>query len=314
MDVATASDETLLAGIREMAIEEGYYWTSNSSHSFGVAKSTDDHFQCFLRETLPDHHFISGQFLSGIESKTMQANADLFEIAKKVRANEELAYVVIVTPARFLMPALEQRDDAREVLADIRAYLAAYGHQGYSMDFVEPTQVEDPSALFAPLKAMVQDPDYDPKQQEERAAHVRAEKHAEIRELLHGLEYWQFRYRWWLARRYNYIREEVAFHFGYTWSVLRPMAAEIGRRMVEVGGRCAAERRELPPCLGSATAPCGFDTARRSRSTATPGPWSCTTPPSRLEEQSPTQASSTPKANIFPTLGGLVTANGRPAW
>ena len=235
VDVATASDETLLAGIREMAIEEGYYWTSNSSHSFGVAKSTDDHFQCFLRETLPDHHFISGQFLSGIESKTMQANADLFEIAKKVRANEELAYVVIVTPAKFLMPALEQRDDAREVLADIRAYLAAYGHQGYSMDFVEPTQVEDPSALFAPLKAMVQDPDYDPKQQEERAAHVRAEKHAEIRELLHGLEYWQFRYRWWLARRYNYIREEVAFHFGYTWSVLRPMAAEIGRRMVEVG-------------------------------------------------------------------------------
>ena len=236
VDVATASDETLLAGIREMAIEEGYYWTSNSSHSFGVAKSTDDHFQCLLRETLPDHHFISGQFLSGIESKTMRANADLFEIAKKVRANEELAYVVIVTPAKFLMPALEQRDDAREVLADIRAYLAAYGHQGYSMDFVEPTQVEDPSALFAPLKAMVQDPDYEPKQQEERAANVRAEKHAEIRELLHGLEYWQFRYRWWLARRYNYIREEVAFHFGYTWSVLRPMAAEIGRRMVEVGG------------------------------------------------------------------------------
>ena len=235
VDIATASDETLLAGIREMAIEEGYYWTSNSSHTFGVAKSTDDHFQCFLRETLPDHHFISGQFLSGIESKTMRANADLFEIAKKVRASEELAYVVIVTPARFLMAALEQRDDAREVLADIHAYLATYGHQGYSMDFVEPTQVEDPSALFAPLKAMVQDPDYDPRQQEERAAKVRADKHAEIRELLDALEYWQFRYRWWLARRYNYIREEVAFLFGYNWSVLRPMAAEIGRRMVEVG-------------------------------------------------------------------------------
>ena len=64
-----------------MGIEEGYYWSSNSSHTFGVAKSTDDHLQCFLRETLPDHHFISGQFLSGIESKSMQANADLFEIA-----------------------------------------------------------------------------------------------------------------------------------------------------------------------------------------------------------------------------------------
>ncbi len=121
------------------------------------------------------------------------------------------------------------------MLAGIRAYLDAYGHQGYSMDFVEPTQVEDPSALFASLKAMVRDRDYDPKHQDIRASSIRQEKFEAVRGLLEGLEYWQFRYRLWLARKYNYIREEVAFHFGYTWSVLRPMAEELGRRMVEAG-------------------------------------------------------------------------------
>ena len=35
-----------------MGIEEGRYWSSDSSHTFGVAKSTDDQLQCFLRETL----------------------------------------------------------------------------------------------------------------------------------------------------------------------------------------------------------------------------------------------------------------------
>ncbi len=239
LDLATASDEELLAGITEMGHEEGNYWSSNASHTFGVAKSTDSHLQDFLEYHLPDHNYISGQFLSGIESKTMQANRDLFEIAKLVRAHEELTYLVIVTPAQFLMDVLRERarEDAEvaAVVARIDEYLDTYGHQGYSMDFVEPTQTEDPSALFATIKAMVGDPDYDPKNQEIKAKAIRDEKFAEVSELLTGIEYWQFRYRWWLARKYNYIREEVAFYFGYTWKGLRPMAAELGRRMVEAG-------------------------------------------------------------------------------
>ncbi len=239
LDPATASDEELLAGIIEMGHEEGNYWSSNASHTFGVAKSTDSHLQDFLEYHLPDHNYISGQFLSGIESKTMQANRDLFEIAKRLRAHEELTYLVIVTPAQFLMDLLREKAleeaEAAAVVTGIDEYLATYGHQGYSMDFVEPTQAEDPSALFATIKAMVGDPDYDPKNQEIKAKAIREQKFAEVSELLTGIEYWQFRYRWWLARKYNHIREEVAFYFGYTWNVLRPMAAELGRRMVEAG-------------------------------------------------------------------------------
>ena len=235
LDVQAADDATLLSAVVEMGIEEGRYWSADSSHTFGVAKSTDDQLQCFLRETLPEHNFISGQFLTGIESKAMQANADLFAIAKLVRASEQLSYLVLSIPSQFLLSALRNKSAAVDVVAAIDSYLAAYGHQGYSMDFIEPTQVEDPSALFATLKGMVRDENYDPKNQAEKTAAIREKKLAEISELLSGLSYWQFRFRLWLALKYNFIREEVAFRFGYTWSILRPMVNELGQRLAANG-------------------------------------------------------------------------------
>ena len=235
VDPQNATDEELLAGIREMAIEEGVYWSGNTSHTFGIAKSTDDQLQCFLHENLPDDHYISGQFLTGFESKTLQANAILFEIAKLIRASEALTYLVIVTPTQFLSRALQEHAEGAPILEALDDYFDVYGHQGYSLDFIEPTQAEDPSATFATLKSMVQNVNYDPKNQEARAAAVREQKFEEVSKKLSGLTYWQFRYRLWFGRRYNHIREETAFYFGYTWSVLRPMAFELGRRLVDVG-------------------------------------------------------------------------------
>ena len=49
---------------------------------------------------------------------------------------------------------------------------------------VEPTQIEDPSALFASLKTMVGDPNYDPDQQERRARQIREEKFAQCKKVL----------------------------------------------------------------------------------------------------------------------------------
>ena len=235
VNLLSATDEQLLAGIREMGIEEGIYWSGNTSHTFGIAKSTDDQLQCFLHENLPDHHYISGQFLTGFESKTLQANAILFEIAKLIRASKALSYLVIVTPTQFLLRTLQEHPEGAPIIKALDDYFDIYGHQGYSLDFIEPTQAEDPSATFATLKTMVQNADYDPKDQEVRATAVRKQKFAEVSEKLSGLAYWQFRYRLWFGRRYNHIREETAFYFGYTWSVLRPMAFELGRRLVDAG-------------------------------------------------------------------------------
>ncbi len=235
LDPGKATDEELLEGVRELAVAEGMYWSSNAGHTFGVAKSTDDQLQCFLRENLPEHHFISGQFLSGFESRTMQANRRVFEIARLVRASDSLYELVMVTPAKRLWRALREHPESQPVLEAIASYLETYGHLSHTLDFVEPPLIEEPSPFFVTLKAMVANKDYDPKKHAAEAARQRQQAFERVQQLLDGLQYWQFRYRLWFARRYNPIREEVMFYLTYAWPVLRALAAELSRRLMEIG-------------------------------------------------------------------------------
>ena len=235
VDPETASGEQLMNGICELAIAGGMYWASNSSHTFGVAKVTDNQLQVFLRETLPEHRFTSGHFLSGFRSKTTEANERLHRIAKQIRENDVLNVLVATTPAKRLMAALEQHPDGAPAVEAIKGYLEIYGHLGYSLDFAEPLPLEDPSGLMAALKTMVTSKDYDPENQEIETKRRRESALEEIEGLLEGLSYWQFRYRLWFTRRFYFIREEVMFYLYIGWPVLRPLALELGRRLTDVG-------------------------------------------------------------------------------
>jgi phosphohistidine swiveling domain-containing protein len=235
VDPETASDEQLMNGICELAIAGGMYWASNSSHTFGVAKVTDNQLQVFLRETLPEHRFTSGHFLSGFRSKTTEANEHLHRIAKQIRENDVLNVLVATIPAKRLMAALEQHPDGAPAVEAIKGYLEIYGHLGYSLDFAEPLPLEDPSGLMAALKTLVAGEDHYRQKQEIETKRRRESALEEIEGLLDGLSYWQFRYRLWFTRRFYFIREEVMFYLYIGWPVLRPLALELGRRLTDVG-------------------------------------------------------------------------------
>ena len=200
-----------------------------------MIKCCDEQLNSFLTENVPDHRLTSGLFLSGFTSKLMQANEDLWEISKRIQANDSLRELTLVTPNTRLRDALQSHPDAGPVLKAIGAYLDTYGHQGYSLDFVEPPPVEEPSPVFSTLKTMVADPDYDPRKHDIEATRKREAAFEEIEDVLSGLTYWQFRYRIWHANRYYPYREELLFPLGSAWPVLRPLAAEFGRRMVDGG-------------------------------------------------------------------------------
>jgi pyruvate,water dikinase len=235
IDYKTAPDEELLRGIIELAHAGGMYWASNASHTFGVAKSTDDQLQAFLRENLPEHNFISGQFLSGFKSKTLEANEHMYKIAKQIQADEVLYELVVTTPPERMMNVLQNHPGSGPVVKAIEEYLRIYGHLGYSLDFVEPLPIEDPSGLLSTLKTMVTAKDYNPKKHEIDATGKREQALQKIEQLLDGLQYWQFRYRNWFTHRFYFIREDVMFYLTSGWPVLRILALELGQRLVDVG-------------------------------------------------------------------------------
>jgi pyruvate,water dikinase len=235
VDPETASDEELMKGICELAIAGGMYWASNSSHTFGVAKVTDNQLQVFLREKLPEHRFTSGHILSGFRSKTTEANERLHGIAVQIRENDALYELVATTPAKRLVTALEQHQDGAPAVEAIEGYLESYGHLAYSLDFAEPLPLEDPSGLMAALKTLVASADDVRKKQEIETKRRRESALEEIEGLLDGLSYWQFRYRHWFTRRFYFIREEVMFYLYIAWPVLRPLALELGRRLTDLG-------------------------------------------------------------------------------
>jgi pyruvate,water dikinase len=235
IDYKTAPDEDLLRGISEMAIAGGRYWASNASHTFGVAKSTDDQLQAFLRENLPDHNFISGHFLSGFKSKTLEANEHMYKIAKQIQADNELYELMVTTPPKQMMNALKNHPNSDPVVKAIEEYLEIYGHLGYSLDFVEPLPIEDPSGLLSTLKTMITAKDYNPNKHQIGAAGKREQAMKKIEPLLEGLQYWQFRYRHWFTHRFYFIREEVMFYLTSGWPTLRLIALELGKRLVDAG-------------------------------------------------------------------------------
>ena len=236
VDPAKASNEQLLDGIRALGHAEGRYWSGrNCARIFGVIKCCDEQLHHFLLEYAPNHGFSSGQFLSGFQSKLMQANEQLWEISKQIQANDSIRELTLVTPNTRLMDALQTHPETGPVLKAIDAHLDTYGHQGYSLDFVEPPPIEEPSPILATLKTMVADPDYDPKKHEIEATRTREAAFEKAERVFSGLTYWQFRYRIWYANRYYPYREEILFPLGSAWPLLRPLAAEFGRRMVDAG-------------------------------------------------------------------------------
>jgi pyruvate,water dikinase len=235
IDYKTASDEDLLRGIRELAIAGGMYWSSNASRTFGIAKRTDGQLQTFLRENLPDHNFTSGHFLSGFKSKTLEANEHMYKIAKQIQANKAIYELVVTTPPKQMMDALQNHPEGGPIVKAIEEYLKIYGHLGYSLDFVESLPIEDPSGLLATLKTMVTAKDYNPKKHEVDTKQKREEAMQKIEQLLDGLQYWQFRYRNWFTHRFYFIREEVMFYLTSSWPTLRFLALELGQRLVDVG-------------------------------------------------------------------------------
>ena len=109
------------------------------------------------------------------------------------------------------------------------------------LDFVEPTQIEDPLPVLLSLKTLAQDEGYDTPARQAEMARDREARVKETLASLGPLRRWLFRkfLRW--AQNYGPHREQALFYMGSAWPTLRRLALELGGRLVEAGTLTAPE-------------------------------------------------------------------------
>src|SRR5215203_2250942 len=239
-ELTNTSDEHLLAGVRELALEDARYWFA-CALVIGDAKITDALLGRFLKVATPSRGLTSGMFLRGFPSPTVEAEAELEGLAERIRASDEQRALVAATPAAGLLEALRSTAIGQTWLAAFEQYLDRYGHQIYNLDFVVPTQADDPLPVLLSLKAMVQKAGHDPRT---RQRTIVAERDTLVEETAHSLDPLRrklFRVLLGWAQRFGPYREQALFYMGAGWPTLRRLALELGRRLVESGSLLAAE-------------------------------------------------------------------------
>jgi rifampicin phosphotransferase len=240
VDPANAPEERLLAGVRELALEDARYWFA-CALMIADAKITDALLGRFLTMAAPQRGLTSGTFLRGFASSTVDAESELEGLAEQVRASDELRALVTATPAAGLTEALRSTMTGQAWLTAFARYLDRYGHQIYNLDFVVPTQADDPLPVLLSLKAMAQRPGHDPRARQRAIVAERDMRVEETARSLDPLRRKLFRILLGWAQRFGPYREQVLFYMGAGWPTLRRLALELGRRLVESGSLLAAE-------------------------------------------------------------------------
>ena len=241
LDSARATNAQLWAGIRAMSMADARYWYRDGVWSaFSMARGTEYAVADFLGGHAPGE-LTSGQFLSGLASPAFDAQLMLWHIARDIRSNPTLHALAVATPPRRLLAVLRGTPEAATVCQSIDRYLDCHGHQIFTLDFAEPCEAEEPDKLAQTLHSLVLDADYDPVARRHRLAKSRQTAVATALTQFSDLRKSRFRKLLRRARHFYPNRERAMFHMGKAWTVLRPFARELGRRLVEAGTLAEAD-------------------------------------------------------------------------
>jgi pyruvate,water dikinase len=235
LDPEKATTQQLWHGVRALSLADARYWYRGGVwNAFSLTRGTEFALHEFLQEH-GDGRFSSGQFLSGLKSPAFDAHVSLWRVAQNIRNSPSLLDAAIAAPPRLLLERLRTHPDGAAVTAQIDRYLDDFGHQVFTLDFIEPSDAEEPENVARSLHALILQTDYDPIAGQRELRRKRQAAMRDARTAFTDKPGKDFRKLLRRARLYYPNRERAMFHMGYAWTVLRPFARELGQRLVDAG-------------------------------------------------------------------------------
>ncbi|MDA0788864.1 MAG: PEP-utilizing enzyme [Proteobacteria bacterium] len=235
-----ATPNQLWAAIRKLSEAEARYWYHGGVwNAFSLTRGTESQLHNFLQENSAGR-FSSGQFLSGLRSPAFDAHVALWRVANAIREDKALYKAAIATSPWHLLSMLAEHPSGERPRRLLDVYIKQYGHQIFTLDFVEPSEADDPDSIAQSLYALVLQADYDPLARQREVSKRRRDQELEAIGFFEGDTLREFRRLLRRARRYYPNREAAMFHMGRAWTVLRPLTMELGQRLADVGTLHAA--------------------------------------------------------------------------
>ena len=171
---------------------------------------------------------------SGVETKVLEANRALEEMAARVRFDPALAKAFANHEASELWAALEEQPSGEAFLAELRSFLDRYGHReaGGALLVSQSTWKDRPEAVLGILKGLAL---AEPRPQTQHSAWEVARDDVLAHPLLR-LPPLRSAFLKLLAeaRWFQQLREDTRFYFMLLLPVLRRTLLELGRRLDSV--------------------------------------------------------------------------------
>jgi pyruvate,water dikinase len=234
----------LLERARELTYAMGRYATTLQVDTLGIAAGTEKVFTTVYDKLIKRAGDPPAPtYLLGANSLPIQAEKDLYDLARWCGEHDDLAAYLQRTPAAALSDRLGDHDAPAAVSADVwrawldrfQAHLEQHGHSIYDLDFAKPIPAHDPTPLLQTLKVFIQDEERNPHARQQRLLDRREQVIQAVRERVGGLRLKLFNKTLGWAQTHTRLREDSIVEIGLAYRPLREMLLELGRRLVEGG-------------------------------------------------------------------------------
>ncbi len=238
-DVAAVPAAKLLEGAREIFYVTSEAYNVAQSGTIPNATSSEITFCKFYsalvkRKDDPD----GATLLFGLENQALRSEKALFDIARWLRTQPDLAEAINRMSSAEIVATLHSTGDHaswNDFQSRFETYLKEFGHAIYDLDFARPLPIDDPAPLIDAIKMYLIGKGYDPYQRQQEAAERRENTTAKITKRLDPL-----RRKWFLKLLKWAIdtvpqRENSIADLGLGHPQIRRLLGELGQRLTRQG-------------------------------------------------------------------------------
>jgi len=180
--------------------------------------------------------------LSGLSTRTVQENIEIWHLARRINRDPELNEVFAMTDSSLVIDALSRSAAGRAYLSDIREFVRENGHRGGSeRDLAYPRWRHRLELLINALRSVASgDESSNPEETEVRMKKRREQVTADVERQLRGQSYGMFKaalFRWLMKWSLKYVRmrDDQRYYADYYMTARHDFFNAIGSRLVARG-------------------------------------------------------------------------------